>query len=143
MVSLRDAMDKLFEDSFIRPPRTWAQGVLETPVDMYQTENDVVVKAALPGVKADGVDIPITGDTLTIKGEQKDEKEVNEENYFYRERRSGSFQRTVTLPGGLDTSKAAADFEDGVLTLTIPRSEEQKPKQIQVKAKKTIEAPRK
>ena len=111
--------------------------------DRYQTANDVVVKASLPGFKPEEVDISITGDTLTIKGEHKDEKEVKDEDYFYKERRYGSFSRSLILPIQVQSDKAEAVFEDGILTLTLPKAEEIKPKQIKVKAKTMIEGAKK
>jgi HSP20 family protein len=99
----------------------------------------VVVKASLPGVKPEDVDITISGDTLTIKGETKTEEEVKREDYLYQERRYGSFSRTIALPSSLQTDKAEATFENGVLTLTIPKIEEVKPKTIKVKPKEVIE----
>lgn len=141
LISLRQAMDKLFEDSFVTPSRllnTFGPGVT-TPIDMYHTANEVVVKAALPGVKPEEVDITITGDTLSIKGETKSEEEIKREEYLYQEHRYGTFSRSVTLPGGLDSDKAEASFDDGILTLTIPKSEQIKPKQIKVKAKGVTE----
>jgi len=142
IMTLREAMDKLFEDSFVTPQRI-LKGLREEivpAIDMYQTKNDVVVKSTLPGIKPEDVDITITGNTLTIKGETKADEEVKEEDYIYREHRHGSFCRSVTLPAGLDTDKAESVFEDGVLTLTIPKSEEAKPKQIKVKTRKAGEA---
>jgi HSP20 family protein len=138
LMSLRQAMDRLFEDSFVRPSRTLAAlGEPATPaLDVYQTPNEVVVKAALPGLKPEDVNIDITGDTLTIKGETKAEQEIKRENYLYQERRYGAFSRSVVLPSGLKTDKAEATLEDGTLTLTIPKAEEVKPKAIKVKAKK-------
>lgn len=144
MMSLRNAMDRLFEDSFIRPWRFWPdleRG--ELPLDMYQTANDVVVKAALPGVKPEEVDISITGDTLTIKGEHKEEQEIKQEDYFYKEHRYGGFSRSVTIPVQVQSDKAEATFENGVLTLTLPKAEEAKPKQIKVKPKAIIEGSKK
>lgn len=137
MMSLRDAMDRLFEDSFVRPSRVlWPQaGRGELPVDMYQTANDLVIKAAVPGLKPEEVDISITGDTLTIKGEHKEEKEAKEQDYFCRECRYGAFSRSLTIPIPVKTDKAEATFENGVLTITLPKAEEVKPKQIKVKAK--------
>jgi HSP20 family protein len=105
------------------------------PIDMYQTPNEVVIKAALPGIKPEDVDIGISGDTLTIKGEAKVEEEIEEEDYLCQEHRYGSFSRSVTLPSSLSTDKAEADFENGMLTLTIPKAEEVKPRMIKVKAK--------
>jgi HSP20 family protein len=136
MVSLRDAMDRMFEEGFFRPPvpfAPWAEGSLS--VDMYETDDSVVVKTAIPGVKAEDIDVSITGDTLTIKAETKEEEEVKRENYLRRERRFGSYCRSVTLPGGLETDKADADYNDGILTLTLPKAEEIKPKSIKVTAK--------
>jgi HSP20 family protein len=144
MMSLRQAMDRLFEESFARSWRFWpdmAGG--ELPIDMYQTANDVVVKAALPGLKPEEVDITITGDTLTIKGEHKEEQEAKDEDYFYKERRYGAFSRSVTIPVQVRSDKAEAVFENGVLTLTLPKAEEIKPKQIKVKPKVMIEGTKK
>jgi HSP20 family protein len=136
VMSLRDAMDRMFEDAFLRgqmPMTPWADSNLA--VDMYETDDTVVVKTAIPGVKADDIDVSVTGDTLTIKAETKEEQEIKRENYLRRERRYGSYCRSVTLPGGLESDKAEADYNDGVLTLTFPKAEEVKPKTISVKAK--------
>jgi HSP20 family protein len=137
LMSLRQAMDKLFDDSVVRPSRTLAAlGEVTVPaLDIYQTPNEVVIKATLPGVKPDDVSIDISGDTLTIKGETKAEEEVKKEDYLYQERRYGVFSRSVVLPSGLKPDKAEATIEDGVLTLTIPKAEEVKPKAIKVKPK--------
>ena len=137
LMSLRQAMDKLFEDSFVRPSRlvTTVGEVAAPALDVYQTPNEMLVKAALPGVKPEDVDIDIAGDTLTIKGETKAEQEIKRENYLYQERRYGAFSRSIALPGGLKLDKAEAVAEDGVLTITIPKVEEAKPKTIKVKAK--------
>lgn len=140
IMSLRNVMDRLYEESFIRPSSLWPgleQG--ELAVDMYQTANDVVVKATIPGVKAEEVDISITGDTLTIKGEHKEEKEIKKEDYFYKEHRYGNFSRSIQIPVQVKSDKAEAVFENGVLTLTLPKAEEVKPKQIKVKPKGMIE----
>ena len=134
LISLRDAMDRLFEESFVHPLRSelipWGRSGL--PLDMYETENEVVVKASVPGIKPEELDVTIAGDTLTIKGETKMESEVKRECYLCQERRYGAFSRSVTLPGGLNTDKVDATFENGVLTLHIPKAEEIKPKTIKV-----------
>jgi HSP20 family protein len=137
LMSLRQAMDRLFEDSFVRPSHGLAAlGEAGVPtMDIYQTPKEVVVKAALPGVKPEDVSIDITGDTLTVKGESKAEQEIKKEDYLYQERRYGAFSRSVALSSGLKSDKAEATMEDGVLTLTIPKAEEVKPKAIKVKAK--------
>lgn len=144
MMSLRNAMDRLFEGSFVRPSRVWPELERgELTVDMYQTANDVVVKATLPGVKPEEVDISITGDILTIKGEHKGEQEIKQEDYFYKERRYGAFSRSLQIPAQVKSDKAEAVFENGVLTLTLPKTEEVKPRQIKVKAKGMIEGAKK
>jgi len=137
LMSLRQAMDRLFDDSFVRPYRVLSTlGEAEAPtLDIYQTPNKVVVKAALPGLKSEDVSIDITGETLTIRGEHKAEQEIKKEDYLYQERRYGAFSRSMVLPSGLKPDKAEATMEDGVLTLTIPKAEEAKPKAIKVKAK--------
>jgi len=137
LMSLRQAMDRLFEDSFVRPSRTLEalSEVAAPALDIYQTPSEVVVKAALPGVKPEDVSIDITGETLTVKGERKAEQEIKKEDYLYQERRYGTFSRSVVLPSGLKTDKAEATMENGVLTLNIPKAEEVKPKAIKVKAK--------
>jgi len=137
LMSLRQAMDRLFDDSFVRPSRILStlDGAGAPALDVYQTPNEMVVKAALPGLKPEDVSIDITGETLIIKGESKAEQEVKREDYLYQERRYGAFSRSVVLPSGLKPDKAEATMEDGVLTLTIPKAEEVKPKAIKVKAK--------
>ncbi len=137
LMTVRDAMDRLFEDSYVQPHTGWfAPSAEDLAIDMFEKDDEVVVNAALPGVKPEEVDVKITGDTLTIRGESKEEKQVNEENYVRKERRYGSFSRSVRLPSGLKTDKADATFDNGMLTLRIPKSEEVKPKSIKVKLKK-------
>jgi len=139
MVSLRDAVNRLFEDSFIRPaawPLPFEGSAWSMPVDVIETKDNVIVKAAVPGVKPDEIDVSITGDTLTIKGETKAEEKFEEGSYLRKERRFGAFQRTLTLPANIVSDKAKAEFENGVLTLTLPKTEEMKPKAIRVTTKK-------
>ena len=137
LMSLRQAMDRLFEDSYVRPTRLLpiTAEITAPALDVYETNDEVVVKATLPEVKPGDVEIEITGDTLTIKGESKAEKEVKKEDYLYQERRYGAFSRSIVLPSGIKTDKAEATMEDGVLTLNIPKAEEVKSKAIKVKAK--------
>jgi HSP20 family protein len=135
LVSLREAMDRLFEESFVRPQAGALApvGPGSLAVDMYETDDAVVVKSAIPGIDPDDIDISITGDTLTIKGETKAEEEVKEDNYIRRECHYGSFARTIAIPVSVVAGKAEAEFENGVLTLTLPKAEEVKPKTIQIK----------
>ncbi len=137
MVTLRDAMDRLFDEAFTRP---WGltgngRGMGMPAVDMYQTDEDVVVKTAIPGIKPEDVQISVTGDTLTIKGELKEKNDNKQKAYQIREQRWGTFERTLSLPTDVKADKATADFENGVLTITLPKAEEVKPKTITVKAK--------
>jgi len=135
MMSLRDAMDRLFDDAFTRPISV--SGVSGMPaIDMYQTNDDVVVKANLPGLKSEDVDITVTGETLTLRGEFKQEDVQKETNYHIREQRYGTFERSILLPTDVKAEKATADFENGILTITMPIAEEVKPKSITIKAKK-------
>jgi HSP20 family protein len=130
-------MDRLFEESFVRP-RSWlapTDGAATLALDVHESADDVTVKASIPGVKPEDIDISVTGDTLTIKGETREEKEEKEGNYHLHERRYGAFQRSVSLPTLVKADKASAEFENGVLTLTLPKVEEVKPKSIKIKAK--------
>ncbi|HMB22241.1 MAG: Hsp20/alpha crystallin family protein [Chloroflexota bacterium] len=135
MMTLREAMDRLFDDAFTRPVNLRDGGWSSPAVDMYQTDDEVVVKAALPGFKADEVQINVTGDVLTLRGEMKHEEEKNDKAWHIREQRWGSFERSIALPTDVKADKAAADFENGILTITLPKAEEVKPRTISVKAK--------
>ena len=134
VVSLRDAMNRLLEESRVRP---WGEEVQLPAVDMIDKEDAVLVKATVPGMKAEDIEVTTVGNTLTIKGEVKEEKEEGEEGkYIYRERRYGSFSRSFTLPNEIKADEAEAEFEDGVLTLTLPKAESAKHKSITIKSKK-------
>jgi HSP20 family protein len=135
MMTLREAMDRLFDDAFTRPLNVRDGGWSAPAVDMYQTDDEVVVRAALPGFKADEVQINVTGDVLTIRGEMKHEEEKQEKAWHIREQRWGSFERSIGLPTAIISDRADASFEDGILTITFPKAEEVKPRTITVKAK--------
>ena len=137
MVTLRDAMDRLFDEAFTKPWGMTDGGRLAAApsLDMFETESDVVIKATLPGIKAEDVEINVTGEMLTIKGETKEKSEHKEKAYHIREQRWGRFERSVPLPTTVLSDKAKAEFEDGILTITLPKAEEVKPKTITVKAK--------
>jgi HSP20 family protein len=137
MMTLREAMDRLFDDAFTRPLGHIGNGNhWSVPaVDMYQTDNEVVVKAALPGIKPEEVQINVTGEMLTIKGETRQKEDVKEKAYHIREQRWGMFERTIGLPTLVVADKAKANFENGVLTITLPKAEEAKPKTISIKVK--------
>jgi HSP20 family protein len=135
MVSLRRAMDHLFDDAWVSPMR-WRHYTgepLGVKVDLHQTDDALVVTASLPGVRPEDVEVTITGQTLSISGELKAEEQVEREQYLYRERRTGSFARQLELPVRVEGDKAEATFEHGLLRLTIPKAEDVKPRQIEVK----------
>jgi len=134
MMSLRDAMDRLFDDAFTRPLSIRDSWTVPA-IDMFQTDDEIVVKAALPGIKSDEVQINVTGEVLTLKGEVNQDQEVKEKAWHIREQRFGSFERSVALPTEVVADKAKAEFENGILTITLPKAEEVKPKTITVKAK--------
>jgi HSP20 family protein len=134
---LRGTMDRLFDEGFSRPWRILPATAGETyeatfPVEVSETESDVEVKASLPGVKPDEVEITIQNDVLTIKAEHKDTTEEKKRDYYRREIRYGSFHRALTLPVSVDSDKAEAKFENGVLSLKLPKAEALRPKQIKV-----------
>jgi len=135
MMTLREAMDRLFDDAFTRPINLRDGGWSAPAVDMYQTDDEVVVRVALPGFEADEVQINVTGDVLTLRGEMKQQEEKKERAWHIREQRWDSFERSLALPTEVMADKAVADFENGILTITLPKAEEVKPKTISVKTK--------
>lgn len=132
LVSIRRDMDRMF-DEFYRQPAGTAEGM--PLIDMYQTDDDIVVKATLPGVDVEDLDIQVTGDVLTIRGEVKHETDEENAKYHMREQRFRAFSRTISLPTMVVADKAKAEMKNGVLHLTLPKAEESKPKSISVKAK--------
>jgi len=138
MMTLRDAMDHLFEESIVRPRRTrqstgLREQPLQLPLDVYTTPDEIVIVASLPGLTPNEVDIALEGDTLTIRGKLRAPLENVE--YLFQERAYGAFSRTLTLNVPVKADKAEAIFENGMLTLTLPKAEETKPKVIKVKSK--------
>jgi HSP20 family protein len=135
MMTLREAMDRLFDDAFTRPLNVRDGGWSAPAVDMYQTDDEVVVKVALPGFKADEVQINVTNDVLTLRGQLKHEEDQKDKAWHIREHRWSSFERSIALPTAVTADKALADFENGILTIALPKAEEVKPKTISVRAK--------
>jgi len=132
LVSLRQAMDRLLEDSFVSP-RNWGLGDEQlVPMDVYTSDDEVVVQAVLPGVRPEDVDITVEGSTLTISGDTTQTAGGQEGSLVLQEIRRGRFMRTLSLPAGLEPDKATATFEDGMLTLRIPKAEAVKPRQIRI-----------
>ena len=137
-VTLREAMDRLFEDSYVPARRqaerqTEREQVWRLPLDAYITAEEIVIVANMPGVKPENVEITIEGDTLTIKGERP--APIENVDYVLQERTYGKFQRTLNINIPVDANKAEAKFEDGLLTLVVPKAEAVKPKTIQVVSK--------
>ena len=126
-------MDRFFNEP-MAGLRSWPEGANVPAVDLYQTDDEVVVKAVLPGIKPDDINISITGDVLNLRGSVTEEVERQDATYYLRERRQGEFSRSLPLPAPVVADQAKADFENGVLTLTLPKAEEVKPKTIAVKA---------
>jgi HSP20 family protein len=134
-VTLREAMDRLFEDSFTpsRRQNQSAERVWRLPLDAYVTPEEIVVVANMPGVKPEEVEITIEGDTLTIRGERP--RPLENVDYVMQERQFGKFQRTLNINIPVDANKAEARYENGLLMLAIPKAEAAKPKVIQVMTK--------
>ena len=131
LLSLRQAMDRLFEESFANP--TWQSGEGQiVPLDVHQDEDSVTVVAHLPGVKPEDVEITVEGETLRIAGDTTRKTTDETSQALLQEIRRGKFTRTLSLPVGLEADKATATFEDGVLTLRIPKAEATKPRQIKI-----------
>jgi HSP20 family protein len=136
-VSLREAMDRLFEDSWVRPVRTGWEAreqvrAWRLPVDVYSTDEEIVIQAAVPGLAPEEVEITIEGDTLTIQGELP--APLENVSYLFQERAAGKFIRVLSLNIPVDADKSEATFVNGLLTLTIPKAEAMRPRQIKVKA---------
>jgi len=133
LMTLREAMDRLFEDSFVRSGPRWSEETCPLAIDAYSTANDVVISAAVPGVDPKDIEITIDGDTLTIKGEFRGPLE--NVDYVVRERPCGKFSRTLRLNVPVQADKAEATFDKGMMTLVIPKKEEVKPRTIKVTTK--------
>jgi HSP20 family protein len=142
-----DEMERRFDDMLSWPllPAVWRRiPTMEMgwapAIDVFEKEDKFVVKAELPGMKEEDIDISVVGDTLTIKGERKAESEVEEEDYYYCERSYGSFSRSIAIPSNVDAKKIEANYNDGVLEVSLPKTPEVKPKKISVSAKKKTKA---
>ncbi len=134
LMGLREDFDRLLNDTFRIFDEGYGERVGWKPaVDMEETEEDYIVKAEIPGIKKDDINISIADNKVVIAGEVAEEKDVQEKNYYLKERARGKFSRGFTLPTPVDSGKAEATFKDGILTLKLPKAEEAKPKQIEIK----------
>jgi HSP20 family protein len=132
VTSLQDQVNRLFSDVLERTGEESSLTAWAPSVDIYETEHELVVKADLPEVDPKDLGIRVENNILTIRGERKFEKKVSEENYLRVERSYGSFARSFTLANTVNSEAIKADYQNGVLTLSIPKKEEAKPKQIKV-----------
>ncbi len=129
--SFHDVLNRMLEDSFARPFRQDAEEEI-LPIDIAQTDKDVVVRASLPGFRKEDIDLRIEKGVLSIKATKQTEKEIEDEKYYRRERFMGSLSRRVVLPGIVQNYESSAELKDGVLTLRVPIAEVSKPRQIAV-----------
>lgn len=141
LLRLRDAMERLFEDSFIMSSPFSFPSVRMFPIDISENDNNYIVEAALPGRKPEDIEVTAMGDTLTIHTmEKREEKKEKEGRYVRQERYEGEMSRTITLPGTVDPDKVRATYEHGVLRLEIPKAQAQQSKRIQVRTQETVSA---
>ena len=132
--SLRQTMDRLFDDSFFRTPGRLFDDDGTLPVDISETETDLIVRASLPGFEKDEIDVNVNDGVLSIKGQHSEEREEKGERFYRRERHYGAVSRRIALPGIVADAEVDAELKGGVLTLHIPLPEKAKPKQIEIKA---------
>jgi HSP20 family protein len=131
--AMQDRMNRLFGNVYLRDEDTSFRGAWAPAVDIFETEgHDLVVRAELPGLNREDIEVKVENSTLVLKGEKKFDAEVKEEQYRRVERTYGTFNRSFTLPTTVDTSKVSADFKNGVLTVKLPFREEAKPRTINV-----------
>ena len=132
---LRGGLDRRFNEPFLRTPSLWQhEGVaFSLALDVAEDDHEFTVKASLPGVAPEDIEVTLSDDTLTISGKMTQEEENDGKNYHLRERRFGSFARSIALPAAVDADKAEAVNENGVLTLHLPKVEEEKPRKIAIK----------
>jgi HSP20 family protein len=132
LADIQEEMNRLFNTS-LRRVGAATEGVLSFPIDVVEEKDHLVVRANLPGLRRDDVSVTLQDGYLTIKGEKKVEATSKDANWYRQERAYGSFSRTVELPVAVEPKKIEAQFRDGVLTVTLPKAEEAKPKQIEIK----------
>jgi len=132
LVSLRQAMDRLFDDNLFRPYGSASESLGRLPLDVRTTPDALLVEASLPGFVPEDVDITVENNTLTIRAERREEQSEESGDWLVREISRGSMMRTVALPTGLEADRAEATFEHGVLMLRIPKAEQTRPRQIRI-----------
>lgn len=133
LATLRGEMDRLFDD-FLGAPWRRGEGKSEPAIEVADTQEAVVVKMQVPGVKKEDIHVDVRDNALTLKGEMKEEEKKEEQSYYRQEFRYGAFSRTIPLPVAVQADKAAAQLKDGVLTVTVPKSEQAKAREIPIQA---------
>jgi HSP20 family protein len=139
LITIQERMNRLFDQALFKTRPEDEEGLATSmwspPVDIYETPESIVLKAELPGVSRENIEIQVQDNTLTLKGERKFEREVKDENYLRIERSYGAFQRAFSLPAVIQQERIKAVFKDGVLEVTLPKAEEARPKQIKIDVK--------
>ena len=135
LINMRRVMDRMIEDSLADDREVTSEWGL--PLDVVEDENEYLIKASLPGIKPEELEITYNKGMLTIRGEIKDESKISKGEYHLRERRYGTFSRTISLPSEVKADDIQADYHDGILTLKMPKTEEVKPKRIAIQSGKS------
>ncbi len=137
MMIVRNSLDRRFDENLSLAPSSWKSFNWSIALDVVESDDEYLIKASLPGINPDDLEITFSDNKLTIKGEVKEEQEHEEAHYHLRERRYGSFTRSLKLPSGIDSEKIEANYDKGVLKLHLPKVEEVKPKKITIKTSDT------
>lgn len=132
MMVLRNSMDRVADRELAVAPNSWKSFNWSVALDVVESEDEYLVKASLPGIDPDDLEITFDDNLLTLKGEVKEEQEIEEARYHLRERRYGSFTRSIRMPAGIESDKIVANYDKGVLELHLPKAEEIKPKKIMI-----------
>jgi len=132
LLSVRDNFDNFFDHFFGREHGPWESGMLNPATDMFEDENAITVKVNVPGMKEDNINVSLTGDVLSITGEISEEKETEKKNYYIKEARTGKFSRSFSLPCPVQRNKISATYENGILRIVLPKSEEAREKEVRI-----------
>ncbi|MFN4226747.1 MAG: Hsp20/alpha crystallin family protein [Candidatus Ratteibacteria bacterium] len=132
MLDIKDDFDRLIDRFFSKDFEIW-EGPKAFDVDIYEDEDNIVLKAEIPGVNKEDISVSLTEDTVTISGRKEEEKKIEKENYFRKEIRTGTFSRSFTLPCSVDREKVKASYKNGVLEIVLPKSEKEKEKEVKIK----------
>ncbi|MGQ9707201.1 MAG: Hsp20/alpha crystallin family protein [bacterium] len=136
ILRMQEEMNKLFDNFFNRSALPTTEGRLfSPPIDLVETDEDYRIKVDLPGISKDDMSISAVGNSIVVKGEKRQEKKEEKENYHYMERFYGSFKRVIDLPSDIEADKISAEFTNGVLEIIVPKTEKVKPKEIEIKVR--------